>query len=114
MISLWRQDVLPSARSPPLRNVSFSPGGRGTRRVDLDVSLGFPGDFGKEMARNETPIFLRAPTGAAEKVRTERTWGGAEVPRPAGNEGRNGIIGPGLGIVFEFRPDFFQAGRVAP
>jgi hypothetical protein len=40
----------------------------------LGVSLGFPGDFGKETDRNETCFFVQDPTGAAEKVRTDMTW----------------------------------------
>jgi hypothetical protein len=43
--------------------------------MQLGWSLGFPGDFGKETDRNETWFFVQNPTGAAEKVRTERTWG---------------------------------------
>jgi hypothetical protein len=30
---------------------------------DLGVSLGFPGDFGKETDRNETPFFFQPPPG---------------------------------------------------
>jgi hypothetical protein len=66
-----------------LRYVSFSPGGRGTRRVEskeLGGSLGFPGDFGKETDRNETLVFFRPPPEAPEKIWSEMVWARREPP----------------------------------
>ena len=50
--------MLPSAPFPSVA-VSFLFFGRsGHPPRWLGVSLGFPGDFGKEMARDETPFFF--------------------------------------------------------
>jgi hypothetical protein len=74
----------------------------------LGGSLGFPEDFGKEMARGEAPNFLKAPIWAAEKVRTEMTWGRAGPCLTPGDQGRTSIIGASLMNVFDFPPDFFS------
>jgi hypothetical protein len=68
------ENVLTARPSPPLWNVSFSPGGRGTRRGNSPPRLGWslvlPGNDAKESTAMR-PGFFASPTGAPEKVRTE-------------------------------------------
>jgi hypothetical protein len=66
--------VLTTRPSPPLRNVSFSLGGRGTRRARLGYARlepRLPGGFWQGNRPQRDPVFFLAPTGAPEKVRTE-------------------------------------------
>jgi hypothetical protein len=63
--------VLPSALFPSVADRFLFSGRPGSPPRDLDGSLGFPKDFGKEMGRNETRFFRPAPTGALEKVRAD-------------------------------------------
>ena len=65
--------------SSPLWNVFLFSGRSGSPPKRLGVKLGFPGNYARETDRNETCFFVQTPTGAAEKVRTERS-GRAEWP----------------------------------
>jgi hypothetical protein len=61
--------MLTARPSPPLRYVSCSPGGRGTRRVE-PIRLGWspvpPGNDAKETARSETRFLEKPHRGPGE------------------------------------------------
>src|SRR5262245_15366910 len=71
----------------------------------LGVSLVFPEDVGKESARNESRFFDKPPPGPWR--RSARSWlCGDTHPLPPWHQAGKRIIGPPVGIVSEFRPDF--------
>jgi hypothetical protein len=108
------EGALTTRPSPPLRNVSCSPGGRGTRRAETArLEPCPPGNFGKEIDRNETRFLEKTPPGS--RRRYGRKWPGAQrtLLLPF-HRGRTDIIGTGLVIVFSFLTDFFPRGPLRP
>jgi hypothetical protein len=73
--------VLSSAIVPSVAERFLFSGRSGHPPRLLGVSLGPPGDLGKETDRNETCFFVQDPTGAAEKVRTKMTWARKNLPK---------------------------------
>ena len=101
--------MLPGARSPPLRNVSFSPGGRGTRRGHrLGWSLGFPGDFGKESSCRAVPAPGPRKMGSGESILDNDLRCGAKAVLFSGARARKGIW-PSTSV----RLDLVEPGPVA-
>jgi hypothetical protein len=101
----------PARPSPPFRNVSYSPGGQGTRRNHSAGALSPRGILARKWP-GARPVFGKAPDGAAEKVRTEKGQGSNRLPPYLPRRwGRIDSIGPGSWIVLSFRPDFFSRNQ---
>jgi hypothetical protein len=109
-----RRTCRPARPSPPFRKVSYSPGGRGTRRAEtsrLDGSPVFPGNFGKEMARNETRFWEKPPGGPGEGTAKQMTRVRNTALLLPIHRGAIDIIGTVILIVLSFRPEFFANSK---
>jgi hypothetical protein len=101
----------PARPSPPLRNVSCSPGGRGTRRDDSAGALSPRGILARKWPATR-PVFWKSPhRGPGEG--TPKWPGRAKNPPDLPYRlGGIDIIEAGFVIVFKFRPDFFPRDQL--
>jgi hypothetical protein len=103
-----RRPCCPARPSPPLRYVSCSPGGRGTRRNHSAGALSPRGMMPRKPPATR-PVFWKNPhRGPGEG--TDGTWPGcARTLWLPFEQGRKDIIGRGFWIVSGFCPDFSRS-----
>ena len=99
----------PARPSPPLRNVSCSPGGQGTRHAEMTrLEPCPPGGFWQGNGPQRDPFFGKAPTGPWRRYGLKWLSFEKNLLYSLFLEGRRDIIGRGFWIVSCFRPDFFS------